>query len=403
MEHAAHGMGAPLTGSAGFAGVARAQAGSRTRTAFIDNLKVFLTVLVVLHHAGQPYGPTGGAWPLFHAEKFRLLGPFFHINASFFMGLFFLISGYYLKAAYDRKGARQFLGERLRRFGVPILVFGWGFMPLARHFVEGKAWADCFFPFQWAHLWFLGHLLVYATLYTAFRLWTDRGRSPSATAGAADEPAFPSQGLLLGYALLLAVASVIVRIWYPIDLWVQWGVPAELAHLPQYASLFVFGIVAGNFGWLERIPDRTGRPALAMGLVLAALRFCYTLFHWGFLGGDEFWIDFAWCLWEALLCTGLCVGLCWFFHAHLRHAGRGPQFLARHAFAVYVIHLPILVFLQMAMEHTTLGPLTLTLVTGVAAVLICYAVAALYGRALDIVSGVLATRQLLARRGGAGR
>ncbi len=39
----------------------------RTKTArlyFVDALRVTLTILVVAHHAGQAYGPTGGEWPV---------------------------------------------------------------------------------------------------------------------------------------------------------------------------------------------------------------------------------------------------------------------------------------------------------------------------------------------------
>jgi hypothetical protein len=34
-----------------------------SRQYYLDNLKVFLTVLVIFHHAGQAYG-TGGGWAL---------------------------------------------------------------------------------------------------------------------------------------------------------------------------------------------------------------------------------------------------------------------------------------------------------------------------------------------------
>lgn len=338
------------------------------RTAFLDNLKVFLTVLVVMHHAGQPYGPTGGAWPVMHAEKFRLLGPFFHINASFFMGLFFLVSGYFLPAAYERRGAAGFLRERLRRLGIPVLLFGAAFMPLARHLVGGKPWADCFWPFEWAHLWFLGHLLVYSAAYVLYRACF-----PRAAADADATTPFPGPGRLLGYALLLALASTVLRIWYPIDLWVRIaGVPAELAHLPQYLSLFVFGILAASHRWLERIPPASGRAWLLAGAGLVTWRFGYTLFHGQYLGGDGLLFDYAWNQWEALLCVALCVGLPYAFRAHVAGAGAGARFLARHAFLVYILHLPVLVFIQMALEKTALGPLTLTLLSGTLTLLLCY-------------------------------
>src|SRR5918997_2539840 len=66
----------------------RTEAGGRLP--FADNLRVFLTILVVAHHAGQAYGPTGGRWPVFEPQRSSLLGPFFSVNAAFFMGLFFL-------------------------------------------------------------------------------------------------------------------------------------------------------------------------------------------------------------------------------------------------------------------------------------------------------------------------
>ncbi|NJO75003.1 MAG: acyltransferase [Leptolyngbyaceae cyanobacterium RM1_406_9] len=88
---------------------------------FVDNVRIFLTVLVIAHHAGQPYGPTGGMWLVSNLEQADILGAFFATNAAFFMGLFFLISGYFVPGAYARKGTKVFLQERFLRLGVPIL------------------------------------------------------------------------------------------------------------------------------------------------------------------------------------------------------------------------------------------------------------------------------------------
>jgi glucans biosynthesis protein C len=57
---------------------------------------------VIAHHVGQAYGPTGGSWPIQEAARTRILGPFFTVNRSFFMSLFFLISGYLMVMSYDR-------------------------------------------------------------------------------------------------------------------------------------------------------------------------------------------------------------------------------------------------------------------------------------------------------------
>ncbi|HEX7641666.1 MAG TPA: acyltransferase [Burkholderiaceae bacterium] len=347
---------------------------SRTssRLAYLDNLKACLAALVVFHHAGQPYGPTGGSWPIFHAEKFRLLGPFFHINASFFMGLFFLISAYFLPAAFERKGVAGLLADRFRRFGLPVLAFGLVLFPAYQHYQGGKNWGDSFLPFEWAHLWFLGHLLIYALLYTAYRLW--RGTAPDRARG---RP-FPGNKALLLYVFALAAVDMVVRTWYPIDYWARFVVKAEIAHLPQYASLFLFGLIASREHWLEDIPERTGRLWLGVAALATAARFGYTLAHASFLNGDGLMIDMTWNLWEALICVGMCIGLPYWFSRHI--AGQSPfsRFAGRSAFSTYVLHLPILVLVQTAMEKTAFGPLELAVLSGAITLALCYAIHAAY-------------------------
>lgn len=363
-----------------------AMAGASPRNAGIDYLKIFLTLLVVLHHAGQPYGPTGGPWPLSHAEKFALLGPFFHINASFFMGLFFLISGYFMPAAFDRMGAGRFLAQRLWRFGVPIALFTLGFMPVARHFAEGRPLVECFLPIQWAHLWFLGHLLIYAALYAAGRAIVD-ARTRLAPPPAVARRAFPAAPWIVAYCMALALASLAVRVNYPIDRWVNFGVPAEPAHLPQYVSLFWIGVLGARHGWLERIPAVTGRVWLAVGGAMVGLRYAFSAFHDLLPDDDGLWFDFAWCQWEALLCVGLCIGLPYAFTTWAGRARAATRRLADNAFAVYVVHLPILVLVQMAMERSALGPLTLTLLTATVTALASYGLAFAVARLRRLFAG----------------
>jgi fucose 4-O-acetylase-like acetyltransferase len=319
-----------------------------SRLNYFDNLRVFLTILVVIHHAGQPYGPTGGAWPFFHATKFALLGPFFHVNASFFMGLFFLLSGYFVPPAYDRKGAAHFLKDRFRRLGIPVLLWGFLVYPLATLAIGGKV--D---HFEWAHLWFLGHLMVYSLSYAAYR--QVRASRPVRTT---TRP-FPGSLAITGYVAALAIVSTIVRIWFPMDKWITFPVRTELAHLPQYCSLFLFGVAAYRYRWLERIPARTGKLWLGIGLAAVAVRFSYQGWPLPAL---------AWNLWEALLCAGLCVGLVYWFQQHVQ----GKSKLARNAYGVYLVHIPILVGVQLAFEHTRLGPLALTIVTGAITLVLSY-------------------------------
>ena len=97
---------------------------NKKRLLFLDNLKVCLTVLVIFHHAGQAYGD-GGGWayhPSNPAEFMPWIWHFFSVNAAFFMGLFFLISGYFVPTSFDKQGAKVFVQKKLIRLGIPLLL-----------------------------------------------------------------------------------------------------------------------------------------------------------------------------------------------------------------------------------------------------------------------------------------
>jgi len=71
--------------------------------------------LVVIHHIAIGYGgggdwgikeiPTDGISPI-------LLTLFNILNQSFFMSLFFLLSGFFIPGAYDKKGPITFIKDR---------------------------------------------------------------------------------------------------------------------------------------------------------------------------------------------------------------------------------------------------------------------------------------------------
>ena len=129
------------------------------RLLYLDNLKVCLTVLVIFHHAGQAYGD-GGGWaytPSNPAEVMPWIWHFFSVNAAFFMGLFFLISGYFVPASYDKQGASIFVQKKLIRLGIPLLVMG-GLLSV----LSGK--------FEIGHMWYIESLLVFCLLYALIRL-----------------------------------------------------------------------------------------------------------------------------------------------------------------------------------------------------------------------------------------
>ncbi len=76
------------------------------RLFFINNLRIGLIALVVAHHVGQAYGPTGGWWYITNPEGAPVLGAFFTVNRSFFMSLFFHDLGLFPSSVLRQKGEK---------------------------------------------------------------------------------------------------------------------------------------------------------------------------------------------------------------------------------------------------------------------------------------------------------
>ena len=222
-----------------------------SRLNYLDNLKVALTFLVILHHAGQAYGD-GGEWgytPSNPEEVMPWIWHFFSTNAAFFMGLYFFISGYFIPGSYDRQGFGTFVRKKILRLGVPLLLMG-GLLTSA----TGK--------FELAHMWFVESLLIFSFFYAVVR------KRCSAISKDCD-----SRPTLIGLfiaALVMGIGSYFIRQVSPQDNWIGLSLWIfEPAHYLQYVMMFALGILAYRFCWLDKMTNKTGIVALVIGGLLA--------------------------------------------------------------------------------------------------------------------------------------
>jgi len=58
-----------------------------------------------------------------HDPSSLLLSLFTGFNQAFFMGLFFLLAGYFTPRAVERHGVAAYMGERALRLGLPLLIY----------------------------------------------------------------------------------------------------------------------------------------------------------------------------------------------------------------------------------------------------------------------------------------
>jgi hypothetical protein len=145
--------------------------------------------MVIVHHAAQAYGPTGGAWPVHDPAQSDWFRPFYTVNAAVGLGLLFLLAGYFVPASYDRKGPGRFLKERWSRIGLPLVIFALAVnLPIAYWYASRPPpgeFLGTLYETGWQciylHLWFLGHLLLYSAVYLVWRRLAGRAERPRRT------------------------------------------------------------------------------------------------------------------------------------------------------------------------------------------------------------------------------
>lgn len=370
----------------------RAATERASRLFFIDHLRASLVILVVLHHVAVTYGT--GPWyyvepPIYDPLAFLVLLVFALVNQSWFMGALYLLSGYFTPGSFDRKGPGSFLKDRLRRLGIPLIIFYFVLSPISSigYWQMPASLTGITTPLTWqayphllgmGPLWFVAMLLIFDFGYAAWRMLT-RNR----IAYSMSKSSLPNYLLIGVFILALALASYLVRIVVPLGKEVL-DFPT-LAYLPQYLSLFVLGTVASRHNWFLTLSSSMGLAgfvtALVAGVLLFPLAFDGHLFSLEFtqafanLLGNGHWQSAVYVLWDSTFAVGMCLGVITFFRHFLNGQGRFGRFLSDHSYTVYIIQSPIVVFLAVALKGIELEPLLKFGMAAVIAVPTCFAVA----------------------------
>lgn len=342
------------------------------RLFYLDNCKSLLTLLVIMHHVGQAYGPTGGYWDFQSHYRIPMLDPFFTINASFFMGLFFFISAYFIPSSFEKHGIKKFIRDRLVRYGIPILFGFFVIVPLDQYysFITWRGGpklsffaylSQAFFNFgdkpftinspswpelNFGHLWFVQHLLVYTLIYALIRWAGGKRKKP---ANDKSSHYVPGLGSILLFCVVAAYLTGIVRIFYPLDRWVPflYCIQLEPAHFISYLFSFLAGIWAFRYQWLTKMTKKTGWILFLIGFTLSLFLCSLFLMQHQYLLE---WFDEMRFLYETVMGMTLIFGSIILSRFYLNRTNPVWQFLSKNAYGAYIFHVPIVIFFQATME-----------------------------------------------------
>jgi len=335
----------------------------KPRLLYIDNLRILLTILVIMHHFAIGYGGPGGFYYRENGSMSDiseiLMTLLLAINQAFFMGFFFMISSYFSPGSIDRKGSGAYLKDRLKRLGIPILFYMLVVDPVlayvsARlHGYNGSlrealtSHYSSVLHFSAAQMWFVAALLAFAIIHV---IWRRFAKPMSDSKGAA-----PDNAAIAIFALALGLVTFIVRIWLPVG----WEIPVvswQVAHFPQYIALYILGLVAYRRNWFEAVTDVQGKTwfFVVLGLVV----FFPVLFIVGgalegvldpYFGGLH-WQSFVYSVWEQFMCMGMVITLLVWFRKRFTEQGRLAKAMSGAAYATYVFHAPTIILVAFALR-----------------------------------------------------
>jgi peptidoglycan/LPS O-acetylase OafA/YrhL len=356
------------------------------RDAGLDALRASLTLLVLFHHASITYGAAGDwYYTEVHARhdlSSPLLSLFTGFNQAFFMGLFFLLAGYFTPGAVEQHGAAAYMRERALRLGIPLIVYFLLLSPVTIALAASARGRNFFkaLVYNWMHgvmepgpLWFCQSLLIFASLYLAARALAPGLKRFTA-------PSFPSNATLALAALGTGAAAFLLRLLWPTGTTLLY---LQLGYFASYVVLFAAGCLAAPWPSLDEAPAPQRRVWIAIACVT------FPLMPIAFvLGGHVAWLagsqSGGWNLqaavyafWEPFLAWGVIMGLLHLYTRRLKAPGQVWRSLSRRAYAIYIIHPPVLVALALSWRSAAAPPALKFLVTGTATCLACYLLAGL--------------------------
>lgn len=329
---------------------------------FLDNLKVLLIALVILHHAAITYGGAGG-W--FYQEVKHTVLPdalvltaFVATNQCYFMGLFFFISGCFIATSLARKTPQQFIADKLMRLGIPVLLFVFLLYPLT-------IWLG-YYPFTWtsftgdmprlmsdlniAHTgptWFVAVLFAFNLL--AMALWKPLSRLavalPELRAG---------DYLLVG--LVIGIVSFVTRLVFPDGYSV---INIQLSYMPQYVFYFLAGTVMGAGRVVQLAASQRVLPWLIPSVLMMAglmIALAILLDTKPFVGGvNPYAIYYS--MIQGFMSVALSIVALVLCYRHANHRAWWSGFLSKGAYGAFFIHAPVLVGLTLLLQPISVMPM----------------------------------------------
>ena len=328
-------------------------------------------------------------WAVMDISTSSIVSGFVMVSHSFRMELFFLIAGFLSHMTFHRKGAKSFISSRLIRIAIPFVVGWFVLRPLVvaswimgGESVRGEVRILNAFKMGFqslselpagiltgSHLWFLYYLLLITTIVLAVR--SVAGRIPGVNSVLKNKTDQIVAGIVNSrFSWIILALPTAVCLWNMSI----WGMDTPdkslMPHWPvliTYGGLFLFGwILHRSKGLIEKFAQLSlGRLTVCVISICATLMLTryqsnpghpqFKLMHIGFS------FTYAMMMWSLVSQS---IGL---FKRYFDKPGAVVRYIADASYWIYLVHLPIVVWLQIAFAelefHWSLKLISISVIT----------------------------------------
>lgn len=346
---------------------------SQQRLYYLDAVRALALLLGVIFHASLSFMPMFIGWAVMDISTSSAVPVFVLISHCFRMVLFFLIAGFFTRMTQYRSG---YIASRLKRLGIPfilgwfalrpLLLSGWimgsqsmqGDVAIDEGLMQGfsQLFDDSTAWFTGTHLWFLYYLLMFTVVAViGHQLLSQVPRLKQPLTQFADAGIATICNAWWGIFLLALPCAVIL--WFMQN----WGIDTPDKTLtPDWPVTALYGL-SFMVGWLLQRNShllitfsrlRWQTVALA---VVATAACVWVARHEGYvvdmrsaLVKVAFVCSYALMMWTIIV---LVLGLC-------RHVFSQPRrwvsYLSDASYWLYLVHLPVVIWLQIAVAELAL-------------------------------------------------
>lgn len=346
----------------------------KSRMFFLDNLRTFLIIMVVVLHAGIVYEPIlQDYWIISDPDKSNSIGLIRMYLDLFVMFTLFFISGYFVRISVQNKPTTGFILSKVKRIMTPWLIAVLTLIPaykaifLYSRGLPQEAWYTYFHIFtrsdaDWgtyanhptqSWLWFLPVLFLFQMIYLGlYKTNLLRFRITR------------TQGVILtffvGVVYSMAIAHFNLSGWYHSTF-----LHFQNERLLVYLGAFLFGSLCNKSGVFNKaIPDKKmfiySNVALGVGLMVftaTALNLFFNMIEPGrnFYFISPFVDRLAYYASTVFSMLGFLYVLVYTFRRHLNWTNKLMAELNRNSYTVYIIHMVVLGLIALPMLNVPIS------------------------------------------------